>query len=318
VERSQGSTYTVPAAADKEGSRLDRLLAEALPTISRNRLKGWIESGQVRDTAGDVVRDPARRTRAGEWFTVDVPAAPADLPEPEAIPLTIVYEDEDLIVVDKPAGLVVHPGAGNPCHTLVNALLAHCTAGLSQVGAPLRPGIVHRLDKDTSGLLVVAKTDLAHLSLAQQFAEHSVERAYRAIVWGHPIPAEGRITGAIGRSARDRTRMALVRRGGKPAVTLYRTVEHIGNHASLIECRLETGRTHQIRVHLSAIGTPVAGDPVYRGRSVPADLPPMPLKRQALHAILIGFRHPRDGQRLQFSRHLPSDINEFRRFLEGY
>ena len=217
-----------------------------------------------------IVADPALRVRAGEIFTVTVPAAPPALPRPQAMPLAIVYEDEHLIVIDKPAGLVVHAGAGNPDGTLVNALVAHCPQRLSSIGAPLRPGIVHRLDKDTSGLLVVAKTDAAHVALARQFAEHSVERAYQALVWGNPIPSVGRIERAVGRSRHHRTRMAVVSRGGKAAVTDYKTVRTFGSTASLVECRLATGRTHQIRVHMASIGNPIMGDAVYGGRRASA------------------------------------------------
>ena len=226
-------TYTVTVTPDKVGSRLDRLLAEALPNVSRTRLKALIESGRVTASGIGTTRDPARRVQAGEAFAVDIPVPPAAAPQPQAIPLTIVYEDTYLVVVDKPAGLVVHAGAGNPDGTLVNALLAHCPQGLSSIGAPLRPGIVHRLDKDTSGLVVVAKTDAAHLALARQFAEHSVERAYQAVVWGNPAPPAGTITGMIARSRRDRTRMAVVSRSGKSAVTHYRTLQTYGSIASL-------------------------------------------------------------------------------------
>jgi 23S rRNA pseudouridine1911/1915/1917 synthase len=315
-------TYTVTVAPDKAGSRLDRLLAEALPGVSRTRLKTLIEDGRIEACGGGAVVDPARRVRAGEMFVVAVPAPQPKAPQPQPIPLAIVYEDAHLIVVDKPAGLVVHAGAGNPDGTLVNALLAHCPEGLSNIGAPLRPGIVHRLDKDTSGLLVVAKTDAAHLALARQFAEHSVERAYRALVWGNPSPPAGRITAVIGRSRRDRTRMAVVSRGGKAAVTEYRTLRTYGSIASLVECRPATGRTHQIRVHMASIGHPIIGDRVYGGRraryAADADqlLPLTGFPRQALHAFLIGFQHPETMDGLYFSSPLPNDYKKLIDFLE--
>lgn len=260
------TTYTVVADADKAGSRLDRLLAAGLPALSRTRLQALITAGRVAQ-GGTPVEDAAMRVRAGQAFTVSVPVAPPLMPQPQAIPLDIVYEDAHLLVIDKPAGLVVHPGAGNPDGTLVNALLAHTGGQLSSVGAPLRPGIVHRIDKDTSGLLVVAKTDAAHWRLAEQFAEHSVERAYHAVVHGHPKPAAGRINKAIARGS-DRIRMTTVERGGRSAVTRYHTMADYGSIASLVECRLATGRTHQIRVHMAAIGHALIGDQVYgwRGR----------------------------------------------------
>jgi 23S rRNA pseudouridine1911/1915/1917 synthase len=300
-------TYTVTVAADKAGSRLDRLLAEALPEVSRTRLKALIEEALVEAPGRGIVADPALRVRAGEIFTVTVPAAPPALPRPEAIPLTIVYEDEHLIVIDKPAGLVVHAGAGNPDGTLVNALIAHCPQGLSSIGAPLRPGIVHRLDKDTSGLLVIAKTDPAHIALARQFAEHSVERAYQALVWGNPIPSLGRIDRAVGRSRHHRTRMAVVSRGGKAAVTDYKTIRMFGSTASL---------------HMASIGNPIIGDAVYGGRrsSVPpGNSLPTPLPEftgHALHAFLIGFTHPQFRERLRFSSHLPNHYKKLIAFLE--
>jgi 23S rRNA pseudouridine1911/1915/1917 synthase len=316
------STYIVMVPADKAGSRLDRFLAEALPEVSRTRLKAVIENAQVEAPGRGVVADPALRVRAGETFVVAVPAVPPATPEPQAIPLAIVYEDAHLIVVDKPAGMVVHAGAGNPDGTLVNALIAHCPEGLSNVGAPLRPGIVHRLDKDTSGLLVVAKTDAAHVALAHQFAEHSVERAYLALVWGNPTPAVGRITGTIGRSRYDRTRMAVVSRGGKAAVTDYRTLQRYDSVASPVECRLATGRTHQIRVHMASLGNPIVGDPVYgRRRAVAAAAasrlgPVAAFPRQALHAFLIGFSHPANRERLRFVSQLPNDYKQLVEFLD--
>lgn len=320
--------YTVTVADDKAGQRLDRVLADALPALSRTRVQQLIETGHVQLAGGGLLQaaaDPARRVRPGELYRVTVPEPPPTTAVAQAIPLVVVYEDEHLIVVDKPAGLVVHPGAGTPDGTLVNALLAHCASGLSSIGAPLRPGIVHRLDKDTSGLLVAAKTELAHRGLAAQFAQHTVERAYFAVVWGHPVPPGGRIETHIGRSLRDRTQMAIVERGGKLAITHYRTVRPLGRSASLLECRLATGRTHQIRVHMAALGHPLVGDPVYRGdrrgRAIGASAAPnadsLPCQRQALHAFLIGFSHPGSGERLRFESCLPNDINQLIVYLEG-
>ncbi len=315
------STYTVVVADDKAGWRLDRFLAENVPCVSRTRLKAIIEKGGVTAADDAAIVDPAHRTSAGDRYRLTIPAAPPAVPAAEAIPLVVVYEDDALIVIDKPAGLVVHPGAGTPGGTMVNALLAHCPNGLSSIGAPRRPGIVHRLDKDTSGLIVAAKTDEAHTVLARQFAEHSVERAYLAVVRGRPLPPAGRIVKAIARSERDRTRMTVVRSGGRTAITDYRTLRPIGTRATLIECRLATGRTHQIRVHLASLGHGIVGDPVYgHGRgSAPAGastaLAPE-ARRQALHAYLIGFRHPGTNEQLRFESNLPSDINALISFLE--
>lgn len=322
------SPYTVVVADDKAGHRLDRILADALPEVSRTRVRQLIEEGHVvlaMDETAQPVADPARRVRAGERYHVTVPEPPPTTAVPQAIPLVVVYEDEHLIVVDKPAGLVVHPGAGTPDGTLVNALLAHCADGLSSIGAPLRPGIVHRLDKDTSGLLVAAKSDIAHRGLAEQFAAHTVERAYVAVVWGHPVPPSGRMETYIGRSLRDRTQMAIVERGGKLAITNYRTVRPLGRAASLVECRLATGRTHQIRVHMAALGHPLVGDPVYRGDRRRRSRGPtaaqfditVPCRRQALHAFLIGLTHPANGARLKFESQIPNDINHLIVYLEG-
>jgi 23S rRNA pseudouridine1911/1915/1917 synthase len=316
------STYTVRVDPDKAGSRLDRVLADALPEISRSRLKALIEAGRVAAADAGPVSDPAHRVRPGEHFIVAVPAPPAIGPLPQPLPLDIVYEDEDVIVIDKPPGLVVHPGAGHAEGTLVNALLSYC-GRLSGIGEPLRPGIVHRLDKDTSGLLVVAKTEAAHLALAQQFATHRVERAYAAVVAGNPAPAEGRISSAIGRHPRDRTRMAVVRYNGRHAVTLYTTTARYGRVASLLTCRLQTGRTHQIRVHMAAAGHPIIGDATYGPslRRTPlgpeASAAAAALDRQALHAFLIGFRHPKSGLMLRFVSQLPSDFRRLVRCLEG-
>lgn len=315
------TTYTVAVDADKAGSRLDRLLADALPDLSRTWLQGLIAAGKVVDGSGRPACDPALRVRIGQVFIAHVPPPSPETPQPQAMAIDVVYEDEHLLVVDKPAGLVVHPGAGNRDGTLVNGLLAHTHGKLSSIGAPLRPGIVHRIDKDTSGLLVVAKTDDAHRILARQFAQHTVERAYHAVVWGNPNPPAGRIDKAIGRS-HDRIRMAAVTQGGKPAVTYYETRARYRSIASLIDCCLASGRTHQIRVHLSSIGHPLVGDKTY-GRSVNPSaaraeaaqvLASFP--RQALHAYLIGFSHPASTDTLRFWSKTPNDFNNLIDCLE--
>lgn len=302
----------------KAGTRLDKLLAEAIPLLSRTRLKALIEDGRV--VLGDApAREPARRVKAGQVFTVTVPRSRPAVPKPQAIPLDVVYEDGDLIVIDKPAGMVVHPAPGNPDGTLVNALLDHCQGSLSGIGGVTRPGIVHRLDKGTSGLMVAAKNDVAHRGLAEQFAEHSLERAYYALLWGVPSPSRGEVTGNIGRHPVNRKKMAVVSRGGKRARTRYHLIESLGGAASLTECRLDTGRTHQIRVHMAFRGHPVVGDPLYGGgvrsrlKGAAADAVMTYLTRnnnQALHAYLIGFNHPRTGKRLKFETPISRGIKD--------
>jgi 23S rRNA pseudouridine1911/1915/1917 synthase len=307
-------TYTVQIAEDKAGLRLDRALAEAMPEISRSRLKALIEDGRVQDGGGSCCA-PSRRVREGETYRIDIPAAPVDTLAPQPLPLDVVFEDDAVIVVNKPPGLVVHPGAGNPDRTLVNALIAHC-GRLSCIGGPNRPGVVHRLDKDTSGLIIAAKTDHAHIALARQFAEHSIERAYYALVWGVPSPGQGRIVGNIGRDPHHRTRMTVVPQGGKSAATDYRLLSVVaGGLASLIECRPMTGRTHQIRVHMAMIGHPLIGDAVYSGRQrrclcSSASVALASFRRHALHAFLIGFDHPETNARHNIETNLSSDIIE--------
>jgi 23S rRNA pseudouridine1911/1915/1917 synthase len=306
------STIIATIAPDAAGWRLDRALAAALPTLSRERLKALISSGQVVAPEGAPVRDPAAKAVAGGAYRVRVPEPAAAHNEAQAIALAIVFEDEHLLVVDKPAGMVVHPAAGNPDGTMVNALLHHCAGRLSGIGGVARPGIVHRIDKDTSGLLVVAKTDVAHEGLAAQFARHSIDRRYLALVAGLPNPPQGSVDAPLARSAANRKKMAIVAQGrGKRAVTHYRLVRPL-RLSSLIECRLETGRTHQVRVHLSSTGHPLLGDPVY-GRT-PSGLREL-LKRlnftrQALHAAELGFVHPVTKQPLSFKSDIPSDMQE--------
>ncbi len=299
------------------GARLDKALAGLLPTLSRERLKALILEGRVAGERGEAVRDPSRKVTQGQTFTLDIPeATPADAAAQE-IPLMIVHEDAHLVVVDKPAGLVVHPAAGNLDGTLVNALLHHCAkdgkTGLSGIGGVARPGIVHRIDKDTSGLIVVAKSDAAHEGLARQFKDHSIERRYLAIVSGTPAPPAGTVDTWIGRSERNRKKMSVQREGrGKHAVTHFRVVEPLRG-AALVECRLETGRTHQVRVHMSHIGHALLGDPVYGsgGKGKLKDvLAKLSFRRQALHAASLGFIHPVTGERLRFDSAPPADMQE--------
>jgi len=312
------TSYTLRVPQDKAGTRLDRLLAEGVAELSRTRARALIESARVTLEGGEPLTDPNHRVKAGSTITVSVPPVAPATPEPQAMDLVVVYEDEHIIVVDKPAGLVVHPAPGNPDRTLVNALLDHCRGSLSGIGGVGRPGIVHRLDKDTSGLVVAAKNDVAHRHLAAQFAEHDLERAYAALVWGTPAPRNGEITGNIGRNPSNRKKMAVVKRGGKTALTRYSVRRPVGTLASLVECRLATGRTHQIRVHMADRGHPVIGDPLYGGgaarrlRGAPAETRTViaDLNRQALHAYLIGFEHPVSGTHHRFESDLPTIFNE--------
>jgi 23S rRNA pseudouridine1911/1915/1917 synthase len=304
---------TIAPAAD--GWRLDRALADAVPTLSRERLKVLINAGQV-ERDGLLVRDPAKRAAAGEIFSVAVPAPAPAHNEAQDIPLVVAFEDDHLIVIDKPAGLVVHPAAGNFDGTLVNALLHHCGGSLSGIGGVARPGIVHRIDKDTSGLMVAAKTDRAHVGLAKQFADHSIDRRYKAIVAGRPMPPAGSVDAPLARSPHNRKKVAIVA-GGKRAVTHYRT-EKLLREAALVECRLETGRTHQVRVHMASIGHALLGDPVY-GRTKPAHkrkLDELSFTRQALHAARLGFVHPITSAALSFDSLMPADMQELFRQLD--
>ncbi len=309
------------------GARLDRFLTAALPQLSRTRVQALIKNGQV-SLCGATIVDAKYRVKPGERFELVLPPVAETALAGEAIPLEVVYEDDALIVIDKPAGLVVHPGAGQPAGTLVNALIAHCGKSLSGIGGVARPGIVHRLDKDTSGLMVVAKTDQAHRALAEQFADHGrtgeLERGYLALVWGAPSKPHGRIDAPIGRHQTSRTKMAVLPADkGRHAVTHWRIVETYGPGkeepvASLLECVLETGRTHQVRVHLAHIGHPLVGDPLY-GRGFKSKLRKLPegaqaklsgLDRQALHAERLAFVHPATGTLLEFNSPLPDDLSE--------
>jgi 23S rRNA pseudouridine1911/1915/1917 synthase len=332
------TTITIIATADQAGARLDRVLAAHVAELSRTRFKALIEAGAVA-VGGRTIRDPSYRVNSGAAIVLDVPPPEPAKPEPQAIPLNVVYEDDDIIVIDKPANMVVHPAAGHHTGTLVNALIAHCGASLSGIGGERRPGIVHRLDKDTSGLMVVAKNDKAHRALAAQFASHGrdeddFERGYLAFVWGAPARPQGTINRPIDRSPHARDRMA-IREGGREAVTHWRVLERYAGEAglpdgqrigptsrsekpgepvaSMLDCRLETGRTHQIRVHLASIGHPLMGDPTYgtgfrtkrallatNAQAALADL-----GRQALHAYLLSVRHPSSGEILRFRSELP-------------
>ena len=295
-----------------QAGRLDKILADATG-LSRERVKRLIAEGAV-TLGGTIATDPAAKATSSTPFKITLPETRPLEAEPQAIALDIAFEDDHLVVVNKPAGMVVHPAAGNLDGTLVNALLHHCAGRLSGINGVARPGIVHRIDKDTSGLIVVAKTDAAHEGLARQFAAHTIHRRYLAVCAGHPRPAEGTITARLGRSDADRKKMAVLpddSSRGKHAVTHYRTLQKL-NDCSLIECRLETGRTHQVRVHCLSIGHPLLGDPVY-GRT-PATLRPilsqLGFHRQALHAAELGFDHPATGERLLLSAELPGDMTE--------
>jgi 23S rRNA pseudouridine1911/1915/1917 synthase len=314
-------------AAQEDGERLDRVLASHMTDLSRSRLKTLVLAGQV-TIDGTPVLDPGRKVRADDAIAIAVPAPEPATPRAEPIPLSIVYEDDAIIVIDKPKGLVVHPAAGNWTGTLVNALIAHCGDSLSGIGGVRRPGIVHRLDKDTTGLLVVAKTDRAHRKLAAQFADHgrtgALERAYLAFVWGVPARPKGTIDKPLDRHPHARDKMA-VRPGGRTAITHWEVLERYAGAdqkgvASLVECRLETGRTHQIRVHLAAIGHPLLGDSVYGPgfKTKASQLPERArdalaaLDRQALHAHILALEHPVTGELLHFRSELPADLAALR------
>lgn len=308
--------------SQEQGMRLDKFLTLKVHELSRTRLQELIEGKCVLVDAQNVT-GPALKVKTGQQIEVTIPPLVEAYPVPQNIPLDIVFEDRDIIVINKPAGMVVHPAPGNPEGTLVNALLNHCGTSLSGINGVRRPGIVHRLDKETSGLLVAAKHDKAHQSLAHQLATRDMGRCYIALVWGMMIPQKGTIEGAIGRDPRHRQRMAL-REGGKFARTHYKVLKIFGKVASLVECQLDTGRTHQIRVHLTAKGFPLIGDPLY-GRQ-PRALPDFlktyitkqwPLARQALHAKELSFIHPATHEKLNFSTPLPEDMRNLIDVLES-
>jgi 23S rRNA pseudouridine1911/1915/1917 synthase len=327
TQKDNPQVERVSVSDAQAGQRLDRVLTESLEAFSRSRLKGLIESGQV--TRNDeVCRQPALKVSVGDQLVVTIPAAVDAVPLGQAMDLRILFEDSHLLVLDKPAGLVVHPAPGNPDGTLVNALIAHCGDGLTGIGGVKRPGIVHRLDKDTSGVMVAAKTAEAHAALVTQFSDRTVDRAYRALVWGRPMPPIGEIEGPIGRHPKNRKKMAVVTRGGKAALTRYRSLESYGDGlATLIECKLETGRTHQIRVHLTHRKHPLIGDPAYGRpggrRALPKALDSdetailTEFPRQALHAFRLGFTHPDTGQHIDFETEMPDDMLKLKSFLES-
>ena len=295
---------------DADGWRLDRALTAAIPDMSRERVKALIAAGAVAAADGTPARDPSAKARAGAHFVVAVPEAIPAEAQAQDIPLVIAYEDEHLIVVDKPAGLVVHPAAGNLDGTLVNALLHHCAGQLSGIGGVARPGIVHRIDKDTSGLIVAAKHDRAHEGLAVQFARHSIDRRYKAIVAGVPLRLSGTVDAPLARSPADRKKMAIVQAAHARRAVTHWTLEAKLQAAALVECRLETGRTHQVRVHMMSIGHPLLGDPVYgRARAGHASLlKELGFSRQALHAAQLGFIHPVTSQAISLQSSIPDDM----------
>ncbi len=313
---------SVEARPEDTGQRLDKFLGSRIGTLSRSRVKGLILEGLLlRD--GVPATDPAEAVKAGS-YVLSQPAAVEARPLGEAIDLSILYEDRHLLVLDKPAGLVVHPAPGNPDGTLVNALIAHCGDSLTGIGGERRPGIVHRLDKDTSGIMVVAKTEMVHAALSAAFAARDIERQYRALCWGLPNPAAGEVAGDIGRDPRERKRMAVVARNGKTALTKYRTLRGFGLAAGLLAVNLATGRTHQIRVHLAHIGHPLIGDPVYLKRKPaaaqhllePARGLALDFPRQALHAEMLGFKHPVSGENLRFETPPPTDFQQLTHAIE--
>jgi len=326
---------TVAVGPDDAGVRLDRFLAERARGLSRARIQALIRAGNVASGAAETIRDGAHRVKPGETFTVSVPDPEPAAPAPERMALNVVYEDDQLIVIDKPAHLVVHPAAGHASGTLVNALIAHCGASLSGIGGVKRPGIVHRLDKGTSGLLVVAKTDASHRSLSEQFAAHGadgrLERTYLALVWGKPTHPRGRIDVPLGRSPTNRTKMAVAKgETGRRAVTHYEVLKTFESASgarpvSLLKLQLETGRTHQIRVHLAHCGHPILGDSTY-GSGFKASIKTLnetaqqrlkQLGRQALHAADLGFEHPISGKRLHFSSPPGDELRALIESLEG-
>ncbi len=315
-------TLEAAVTGELDRQRLDKslaiLLANQTPPLSRMRLQALIKEGLVTHD-GKPVRDTKRKIKIGETYSVNIPPTEPAEPVAQKIPLKIVYEDDDLLVIDKAVGMVVHPAPGNRDRTMVNALLAHCGKSLSGIGGIARPGIVHRLDKNTSGLIVVAKNDLAHQALSKQFSDRTLSRIYHALIWGVPVLLAGEIDAPIARHPRDRKKMAVLSKG-KPALTKFRVLETF-EHASLIECKLATGRTHQIRVHLSYLKHPVIGDPVYGKKKSPTKDKMLTtlyaFPRQALHAIDLRFKHPRTGKSMRFKSELPKDMKQLLRYLEG-
>ena len=312
-----GTTETLKIVAGEEdlGQRLDLVLASHAPQVSRSRFQSLIKGGHI-----SPAHDSSYKVREGDVFYVIIPPAEEAIPKPQKIAIDVVYEDDDLLVINKSANMVVHPAAGNRDGTLVNALLAHCGDQLSGIGGVKRPGIVHRLDKETSGLMVVAKNDAAHHGLSEQLAARTLKRVYQAIVWGAVSPTSGRIETRIGRSKTNRKKMAVLVSGGRTAITDYKKLESLGMMASLVECRLETGRTHQIRVHMAHIRHWLVGDPVYGRSSVEKFLrlnkcdpaisaALLNFSRQALHAVALEFIHPISKDRVRLTAELPEDMS---------
>lgn len=308
--------YTQPVDETTTGQRIDKFIASDIDELSRSQVQKLIEKGNV-FADEEIIADNDFKTRLGDIYQITIPNPEEPTPVAQDIKIDVLYEDKDIIVVNKPAGMTVHPGAGINTGTLVNALLYHCKDSLSGIGGVARPGIVHRIDKNTSGILVVAKNDVAHRGLAEQFFKHSIERTYFAVVYGVPTPKKGTIEGNIARSYYDRKKMALVQSGGKSAITHYEVMENYKNVASLVKCNLETGRTHQIRVHLSSIGCHLIGDDIYeKPKKSNINLPVAEKKyvntfsRQALHAYSLGFIHPITKEKLSFCVDMPEDIRE--------
>lgn len=294
---SENGLQRLEVSSEDAGIRIDKYLAEQLPDITRSYLQKLLKDGSVQMNGKPVKASAKTVAGAAIELTIPEPEEPEILPED--IPLDILYEDSDVILINKPKDMVVHPAAGHYTGTLVNALMYHCKGDLSGINGVLRPGIVHRIDKDTTGVLIVCKNDRAHNALAEQLKEHSITRKYRAIVCGNLKEDEGTVDAPLGRHPQDRKRMAIVRSGGKRAVTHYRVLERFGNY-TYIECRLETGRTHQIRVHMASLGHPLLGDEIYgRAKS------PFKLEGQTLHAMVLGFIHPTTGEYLEFEAPLP-------------
>jgi len=320
---SDAGRHTVTFDESAAGERLDRALAAALPSLTRSRVKALIEGRCVALAGGRTIEEPSRKVKTGDVVIVDIPEPEPAVPQAQDLALEILFEDDDLLVLNKPAGMVVHPAPGNPDRTLVNALLAHCGDSLSGIGGVRRPGIVHRLDKDTSGVMVVAKNDAIHQALSKLFAAHDLERIYTALVWGAPRPERGTIEAALGRHPVDRKRMAVRKAGGRAALTEYWLDKRFGPPlapiASLVGAKLGTGRTHQVRVHMAHIGCPVVGDPVYgrksRNGGAPEALKAFP--RQALHASVLAFRHPKTGKHVRFTTEMPEDFRKLMGTLNG-
>lgn len=310
-------------SADADGQRLDRWLTAEIDDLSRNRLQALIADGMITTDGDRIVTDASKKIRTGQRYIVTVPPPIPARPQPEDIPLDVIFEDEHLIIIDKPIGLVLHPSPGHFTGTLVNALLHHCAGSLSGIGGVTRPGIVHRLDKDTSGIMVCAKSDRAHQGLVEQFQVHSIERAYRAVAWGMPSPRAGRIENNIGRDPKNRKRMAVVSGGGKHAITDYKVVRPVGSMAALVDCHLFTGRTHQIRVHMKSIGHPLIGDPVYAAHMTARKIKDPVIRgmvsaynNQALQAYKLGFIHPVTSEQVKFEAEISKDISSLMTIIE--